>query len=121
VLDAAMPGGFVEGTGSLRYGQTMAFTTLMLYQLFNVFNARSDRDSALPRLFTNPWLLGAVALSLVLHVAVVYTPFLQHAFSTTALSAGDWGRCVVVASSVLWLRELSKLAGRRRAASQGQT
>ncbi|HEX7086361.1 MAG TPA: cation-translocating P-type ATPase, partial [Vicinamibacterales bacterium] len=47
VLDAAMPGGFVEGTGSLRYGQTMAFTTLMLYQLFNVFNARSDRDSAL--------------------------------------------------------------------------
>src|SRR5690606_35689220 len=77
VLDAAMPGGFIEGTGDLRYGQTMAFTTLMLYQLSNVFNARSDRDSALPRLFTNPWLLGAVALSLVLHVGVVYTPFLK--------------------------------------------
>ena len=47
VLDAAMPGGFVEGTGNLRYGQSMAFTTLMLFQLFNTFNARSDERSAL--------------------------------------------------------------------------
>src|SRR6185369_13519926 len=43
-LDAALPGGLVHGTGSLRYAQTMAFTTLILFQLFNVFNARSDRD-----------------------------------------------------------------------------
>ena len=32
----------VEGAGDLRYAQTMAFTTLMLFQMFNVFNARSD-------------------------------------------------------------------------------
>jgi Ca2+-transporting ATPase len=40
---------------------------------------------------------------------VIYVPFLQQAFSTTALSAGDWLLCAAVASSVLWLRELSKL------------
>ena len=112
ILDASLPGGLIDGAGDLRYGQTMAFTTLMLYQLFNVFNARSDRASAFPLLFTNPWLWGAVTLSLLLHVAVIYTPFLQQAFSTTALSTGDWLRCAVVASSVLWARELWKLLGR---------
>ena len=60
VLDAAMPGGLVEGAGDLRYAQTMAFTTLMLFQLFNVFNARSDETSAFTGLFTNVWLWGGV-------------------------------------------------------------
>ena len=112
VLDVSLPGGFINGSGNLRYGQTMAFTTLMLFQLFNVFNARSDSTSAFTRLFTNRWLWAAVGLSLALHVAVIYTPFLQQAFSTTGLSGRDWLRCAIVASSVLWLRELSKLATR---------
>jgi Ca2+-transporting ATPase len=55
-----------------------------------------------------------VALSLLLHVAVVYTPFLQEAFSTTSLSVSDWLFCAAVASSVLWLREVSKIATRAR-------
>ena len=42
-----------------------------------------------------------------------YVPFLQQAFSTVSLSVGDWLRCAAVGSSVLWLRELSKLAVRR--------
>jgi Ca2+-transporting ATPase len=45
---------------------------------------------------------------MALHLTVIYTPFLQQAFSTTSLSPGDWLRCGIVASSVLWLRELSK-------------
>jgi Ca2+-transporting ATPase len=36
----------------------MAFTTLMLFQLFNVFNARSDERSAFVGLFHNLWLWG---------------------------------------------------------------
>ena len=51
-------------------------------------------------------------LSLVLQVAVIYVPFLQQAFSTVSLSFGDWLRCAAVASSVLWLRELSKVVTR---------
>jgi Ca2+-transporting ATPase len=112
VLDAALPGGFVEGTGDLRYAQTMAFTTLMLFQLFNVVNARSDEQSAFVHLFTNRWLWAALAMSLALQVLVLYIPALQQAFVTVALSAGDWLRCVVVASMVLWLREGSKLISR---------
>jgi Ca2+-transporting ATPase len=112
VLDAALPGGFVEGTGDLRYAQTMAFTTLMLFQLFNVVNARSDEQSAFVHLFTNRWLWAALGVSLVLQALVLYVPALQRAFGTVGLSAEDWLRCVVVASTVLWLREASKLVSR---------
>jgi P-type Ca2+ transporter type 2C len=108
ILDGSLPGGLIEGSGSLAYAQTMAFTTLMLFQLFNVFNARSDERSAFVGFFRNRWLLAAIGLSLLLHVAVIYLPFLQQAFSTVSLSAGDWLACAAVASSVLWLRELSK-------------
>ena len=110
VLDASLPGGFVAGSGDLRYAQTMTFTTLMMFQMFNVFNARSDDISAFTRLFTNLWLWAAVGLSVVLQVAVVYVPVLQKAFSTTGLSAGDWALCTAVASAVLWLGVLLFLA-----------
>ena len=73
------------------------------------FNARSGDESAFRGLFKNGSLWGAVTLSVALQVLVVYTPFLQRAFSTEGLSASDWLRCVVVASSVLWLRELEKI------------
>ena len=113
-LDVSLPGGFVDGSGSLRYAQTMAFTTLMLFQIVNVVNARSDHISAFVGLFTNPWLWTAVALSVALQVAVVYVPVLQQAFGTVGLSAGDWLRCIAIASSVLWLREIGKLFARPR-------
>jgi Ca2+-transporting ATPase len=92
----------------------MAFTTLMLFQLFKAFNARSDEWSAFDGLFRNHWLWGAVGLSLALHGCVVYVPFLQQAFSTTALTLIDWLTCTAVASSVLWTSELVKLVGRAR-------
>ncbi|MGH9239959.1 MAG: cation-translocating P-type ATPase [Vicinamibacterales bacterium] len=112
VLDASLPGGLVEGQGELRYAQTMAFTTLMLFQIFNVINARSDEQSAFVKLFTNGWLWAAVLLSVLLQFLVVYTPFLQQAFGTVPLGGGDWLFCIAVGSSVLWLREISKLIGR---------
>lgn len=95
----------------LDYG-TMAFTILMLFQHFNVPNARSDEKSAFSDLFSNPWLWSAVLLSLPLQFLVVYAPFLQPAFGTAGLSLTDWLLCAAVASSVLWLREASKLVAR---------
>jgi Ca2+-transporting ATPase len=114
VLDASMPGGLVAGTGNLRYGQTMAFTTLVLFQMFNVVNARSDEQSAFAHPATSGWLWGAIAASVALQVLVVYAPFLQRAFGTVGLSVSDWLMCAAVASSVLWLREGTKLIVRAR-------
>ncbi|MET0391220.1 MAG: cation-translocating P-type ATPase [Polyangiales bacterium] len=111
-LDLSLPGGMIEGSGELRYGQTRAFTTLMLCQVFNVLNSRSDVQSAFPHMFRNGFLWLALAASVVLQFAVIYLPPLQQAFSTTALSLEDWLVCTALASSVLWLRELSKLVAR---------
>jgi Ca2+-transporting ATPase len=66
ILDASLSGGLIEGSGNMRYAQTMAFTTLMMFQLFNVFNSRSDEESAFLGLFRNRSVWGAVGLSLVL-------------------------------------------------------
>lgn len=115
VLDWSLPGGLIQGSGSLRYAQTMAFTTMMFFSVFTVFNARSDERSAFAGLFSNKWLWAAIALALLLQAAVIYIPFLQQAFSTVGLSVGDWLRCAAVASSVLWLREASKLITRASA------
>jgi Ca2+-transporting ATPase len=120
VLDESLPGGFVDGAGTLRHAQTMSFTTLMLFQMFNVVNARSDELSAFTHLFTNAWLWAAIGGSVALQVFVVHVPFLQNAFGTEPLSVGDWLFSVTVASSVLWLREAYKFvtrALRRRSAA----
>ncbi|HEX2883740.1 MAG TPA: cation-translocating P-type ATPase, partial [Candidatus Limnocylindria bacterium] len=108
-LDLFLPGGLIAGSHELDYARTAAFTVLVLAQLFNAFNSRSDRTSSLPTLFTNYRLWGAVAISLVLQVAVVYLPLLNAGFGTVPLSLTDWLLCTLIASTVLWADELKKL------------
>lgn len=112
-LDLRLPGGLIAGSGNIEQARTMAFTTLVLAQLFNCFNARSDRTSAFHHLFTNRWLWAAIGLSLVLQVAVVQIPILNSAFGTTPLALGDWLVCLGLASLVLWADEAKKLVERR--------
>jgi Ca2+-transporting ATPase len=112
VMDWSLPGGLIPGRNTLPYAQTMAFTTLVLAQLFNVFNARSDETSAFHSLLTNRWVWLAILISLLLQVAVVYVPLLQTAFNTIPLNITDWMFCFAVASFVLWGRELTKLVMR---------
>ena len=73
VLDAYYPGGlftlYASGAGpnaaDETHARTMAFTTLMMFQLFNVFNCRSAWRSAFSGLFENRWLLAAVGAVVV--------------------------------------------------------
>jgi Ca2+-transporting ATPase len=92
---------------------TMTFSTFVLFQLLNAFNARSERGSVFSsHLFTNPrlWLaLGAVAL---IQVAVVHLGFLQSVFDTTSLSPAQWAVCAGVAVTVLVAEELRKVVTR---------
>ena len=111
-LDLHLDGGVLGGSGDIVEARTMAFTTLVLAQLFNCFNARSDRASALPRLFTNRVLWGAITLSALLQVAVVQLPLLNDAFATTPLSIDGWLTCIGLASLVLWAAEAKKLVER---------
>lgn len=119
-LDLFLPGGLIEpvgawlggGTHNLELARTAAFTVLVLTQLFNCFNARSNTASAFRGLFSNHWLWAAVAFSAALQVAVVHVPFLNLAFGTVPLSLSEWTVCVAMASGVLWYSELRKLLRR---------
>lgn len=116
VMDASLPNGWIAGAnGTMAYAQTMAFTTLVFFQLFNALNARSDELSAFTGLFSNKWLWLAIGVSVLLQGVVIYTPALQTAFSTVALTGADWALCIAVGSTVLWLRELVKIFQRARA------
>ena len=119
-LDLTLPGGLVEGTGDVTQARTMAFTTLVIAQLFNCFNARSDRVSAFHHLFTNRLLWAAIGFSLLLQVVVVHLPVLNDAFGTSPLSASQWLLAAALASSVLWAEELRKLLTARRRPRRGQ-
>ncbi|MCK9988850.1 MAG: P-type Ca2+ transporter type 2C [Azoarcus sp.] len=93
-----------------QYALTLAFTTFVLFQFFNVFNARREYGSAFNRQFLRNarlWLaLGGV---LALQAVVVNWPPAQAVFGTVALSGADWLRSALVASSVLLLDEARKL------------
>jgi len=94
---------------------TLAFTTFVLFQFFNVMNARNETGSALNRqLFANGKLWLALAGVLALQVLVVHWGPAQAVFHTVDLSLGDWGLAALVASGVLWLEEARKLAARAR-------
>jgi Ca2+-transporting ATPase len=122
VLDAYYPGGlftvFAKGStpnmADETYARSMAFTTLMMFQLFNVFNCRSTWRSAFAGFFENKWLILSVLFSLGTHVAVIHVPFLQAAFHTMPLSLQDWMITAGVGATLLIAVELVKAVLRVR-------
>jgi Ca2+-transporting ATPase len=114
-LDLRLPGGLIGGGGDIVTARTMVFTTLVLAQICNAFNARSDRVSAFFRPFDNRILWASIAATVLLQVAVVHVPFLQRAFDTAPLDAVEWTLCLALASSVLIVDEIRKLVVRARA------
>ena len=117
VLDAYYPGGlitlFATGTGpniaDETHARTMAFTTLMMFQLFNVFNCRSLWRSAFIGFFENKWLICAVAAVALHPRARDLCSGSATAFHTVALSAFDWAIATGVAATLLVVMELVKL------------
>ena len=93
----------------IREARTMGFTILVFAQLFNALASRSSRKSAFQGLFSNPWLWGAIGISILLQLLVIYVPFLGEAFGTVPLQPQAWLECIALASLVLVASELRKL------------
>jgi len=97
-------------SGSARYASTMAFTTIVMFQLFNVLNFKSEKKSIFKvGLFSNIWLVIAILSSLLLQLIVIYTPLSVY-LKTAALDWQSWGVIILVSSTVLMFGELKKLA-----------
>ncbi len=94
--------------------QTMAFTTLTISQMGNALATRSDRYT-LSQIgpMTNKAMLGAVLLTFLLQLAVIYIPFLQQAFNTVPLTLAELGISFALSTVVFFAIELFKLISQR--------
>ena len=89
---------------------TVAFTTFVLFEFFNIFNARAENGSAFNRqFFSNGKLWLALLAVVVLQAVAVHWAPAQRIFDTVDLSLNEWAVAVVVASSTLFLEEARKL------------
>jgi Ca2+-transporting ATPase len=98
----------------VEYWQTVVFTVLTVSQLFHSLAVRSEQASlAKIGLFTNLPMLGAVALTVLLQLAVIYVPALNPIFKTQPLPLFDLAVCFALSSLVLVAVEAEKLLMRR--------
>ena len=88
--------------------RTMGFTILVFAQMLNALCSRSHDKSVFVGRLANKRRWGAIALSALLQVVVIYVPFLNTAFGTVPLSAGAWVECLGLAMIVLVASELRK-------------
>ena len=99
--------------------RTMAFSGLIIFELYNVLNFRSFRFP-LHRIgfFSNPTLLLAILGSLALQALVVYVPIFQDFLGTAPLTLADWGLLLLLGLPVLLMGEAYKVL-RLRAGREG--
>ncbi|MBS3112789.1 calcium-translocating P-type ATPase, SERCA-type [Candidatus Woesearchaeota archaeon] len=97
-----------------KYAQTMAFTTLMMLQMFNVLNSTSENESIFKKgIFSNRWLWVAIICSISLQLAIIYIPIMAKLFKVVKLTFNDWIFITLASSSVLVLAEIIKLIMRK--------
>lgn len=94
--------------------QTLVFTMLVFFELFESFACRSTNKSFFEmNFFSNKWLILAVTVAAVLQISIIHIPFLQNIFSVTALSLLEWGMIVAGSISGFFVLEVGKMVQRK--------
>ena len=101
--------------GGLPEAQTAAVTTIILFQIFYLFQCRSLRDSALEiGLFSNRWVYAGIGAILALQLGFVYLPFMNVLFGSAPLGPAAWGQSILIGALVLPVVGLEKVLRKRR-------
>jgi len=89
--------------------QTMAFTVLCFSQMGHVMAIRSERESLFKiGIFSNKALLGALFLTVILQLTIIYVPFFNNIFKTQPLSIYELALTLAASSIVFWAVEIEK-------------
>lgn len=82
--------------------------------MLNALNAISEDNSLLTMSpFVNPWLLAAISSSILLHMMIVYVPFMATIFGIAAMNTKEWILVFAFSSPVILVDELLKVVGRQ--------
>ncbi len=83
---------------------TMAFTTFVLFQMFNIINNKFHSHATFTKhIWQNGWLGIGILSVMILQILIIYVPFLNPIFSTIPLTLKDWTLSILIASSILWI------------------
>ncbi|GAW16009.1 hypothetical protein ANO14919_054310 [Xylariales sp. No.14919] len=93
---------------------TVSLSILVVIEMLNAMNALSSSESLLTLpLWKNMMLVYAIALSMALHFALLYTPFLQTLFSILPLNWIEWKAVVLISAPVILIDEVLKAIERQ--------
>ena len=101
---------WAEPRMSIEEARTITFCTMVAFEWFRAFNARSDEYTIFKLgIFRNRWLLMAIAGAIALQMLAVYAPFMQVAFSTVPLTVEKWGIALLAGGSLFIIEETRKV------------
>ena len=97
-----------------RNPSTMSLSVLCVVEMFNALNALSENGSLLVHHpWSNPWLTGAIAVSMALHCLILYVPWLADTFAVAPLSLAEWRAVIGFSAPVIFVDEVLKLITRK--------
>jgi Ca2+-transporting ATPase len=91
--------------GDLAYAQTMVLTQLVVFQLINSLNCQSTTRSMFTTWIGNRFLIVSIVGGLAAHLLILYLPIGQELFGLVPLSLDDWGRILVMGTTLIGLEE----------------
>jgi len=99
--------------------KTISLSILVLVEMFNALNAISENESLLQMPpWVNPWLIIAIAFSMMQHVAILSISYFQGIFQVASLSADEWYIVLFASFPVIILDEMLKIYSRRIEAAE---
>jgi Ca2+ transporting ATPase len=92
---------------------TVSLSILVVIEMLNAMNALSSSESLLTLpLWKNMMLVYAICLSMALHFALLYIPFLQGLFSIVPLNWNEWKAVLIVSAPIILIDEVLKFIER---------
>ncbi|KAL4797320.1 hypothetical protein BDV19DRAFT_359374 [Aspergillus venezuelensis] len=102
------------GNEMSRSASTVSLSILVVIEMLNAMNALSSSESLLTfGLRNNMMLVYAIILSMSLHFAILYIPFLQGLFAILPLNWTEWKAVLAISAPVIFIDELLKVVERR--------
>ena len=91
------------------HARTLTFTGIVIFELMFAFVCTGDKNFSFRKAFSNKKLWGAVLISLIMQIAVIYLPIMQKIFKTTSLDFKEWSLVILTSMTAFAIPYITKL------------